>query len=167
MRHLPNGRTLIILLTVSGIAGLSLLVLSPMATFANAGQAPENVALGPVKWIPFHRLGMAFRRQAAPNSVVSESAAIATAEKYEPATSTDGQLLPGVTVEASYGPWSSDQIATMDKDGNEVLTYQKVPAWIVSFSGLGFSVGPPTGESGHGESVVVDASTGQALISFQ
>ncbi len=166
MRHPFRAKTLIGFIAAAALACGCGLVLSSVALAKAGPAAPKTVAQGPVRGIGFHGMGMTFVRRATPASAIAESSAIATAEKYEPATSSDGQLLPGVTVHAAYGIWSSDVIATLDANGHQVLTYQNVPAWIISFSGSGFAVGTPSGAASPEESVVVNASTGHALISF-
>jgi hypothetical protein len=145
--------------------GAALLTTGAVTAAARVKGTSAQVRVAEVRGIPFRLKGMTFSRKLAAQSTITETQAIQTAEKYEPATSTDGQLLPNVTVEASYGLWSSDHDATM-VDGNEVLTYLNVPAWVVAFSGAGFQVGTPWGATGE-ESVVVNATTGQALISLE
>jgi hypothetical protein len=159
-----RANTVIGFMAAAALACGCALVLSSGDVAKARPATPKIVAQGPAGATRFRRMGMTFVQQAAPASAVSEASAIATAEGYEPATSS-GQLLPGVTVKASYGIWSSG-ITSLDANGNQVLTYQKVPVWIVSFSGSGFAVGTPSGAAGHEESVVVNASTGHALISF-
>lgn len=93
----------------------------------------------------------------------------------------DGHLLANVQVNAQYGLYSDDRMATLLPSGQEQLLYQNRPAWVVTFAGPGVVIHPigqlsqhPGGATDtsastavHNEqSIVIDAETGAYLLTF-
>jgi hypothetical protein len=99
--------------------------------------------------------------------VITEAQAIQAARDRKP-----GLADQATSIATRYVLFTDEQRFTQDAAGNKHYALQRVPAWVVTFSGVNFPlVGGPRGSSptprfNHEVNVVIDARTGGYLELF-
>lgn len=179
---------------LSVMRALGLVIAAVCLLVAGAAHASTNGSRGAQSLAPYpDRLpqdlptlarvfGIRFAQQAVPSgrqpalpggaAGIGSTSAVALAIEHTPAgvDHVTGRVLPGVRVTASYGIFSDDHYAARVPSGPPRPLYERVPAWIVTFSGSGtvlYSTGPsPPGTANHEVGVVVDAATGRYLLAY-
>jgi hypothetical protein len=130
--------------------------------------------VGPTSYL-LQAYGLRFTADPTGSPTVSSAQAISAATANSAAT-INGNLMPDVQVTAQYGTFSDDALGQQLPSGQFQLEFQDTPAWLVTFSGPGLSLGPlgspanstvaPPSAPKHEQTVVIDARTGAYMESF-
>jgi hypothetical protein len=94
--------------------------------------------------------------------VITEAQAIQAARDRKP-----GLADQATSIATCYVLFSNDQCFTTDVTGQKHFVWQRVPAWVVTFTGVNISSrGGDPDSVNHEANIVIDARTGEYLQLF-
>lgn len=156
------------------------LAVGPQLARGSLGRAVRAHVGTTVDLSTFGPFDFTFTPQSSDQPPISQSQAVSTALSHSVgAADSSGNVLTGVSVSAQYGLFTDNKMTSEPAGSDQqTLLYKSIPVWIVTFTGptvggppslpiqIHGPVVPQTSTASNTEAVIVNATSGAAMLTF-